>query len=56
MLTASRGQIHSVRPKASVKLAANAKQVSYLNIYLYMSSIIEHKTSTLLTFQLIFFL
>jgi len=28
-----RWQIHSRRPKASVKLATHAKQVSYMNIY-----------------------
>jgi len=33
--TAFRWQIHSVRPRASVKLATNAKQLSYNNIYIY---------------------
>ena len=42
-------------PEASVKLATNAKQDSYMNIYLYRSNIPEYRIATLVTFRLIFF-
>jgi len=48
-----RWQIHYVRPKASVKLAADAKEVSYMNIN--MNSMPEHKTATLLNILTSFF-